>query len=69
MQTRGSLWRFSSTIVICGQKLISIDGKSKAKISSRFGNHCGVIVSPDGRLTSLVPVAHQLLAQKMRVRK
>jgi hypothetical protein len=56
------------TKVICGRSPVIGEGKTKTKTNSRVGNH-GVILSPTGRSSSLILVALQLIARKIRAKE
>src|SRR5580700_1349667 len=56
------------TKVICGRNPVMGEGKTKTRINSGGGNR-GVILSPAGRSGSLILVALQLIARKIRAKE
>jgi hypothetical protein len=56
------------TKVICGRSSVMGAGKTKSRISSRDGNR-GVVLNPTGRASSLILVALQLIARKIRAKE
>jgi hypothetical protein len=56
------------TKVICGRNPTSGVKKTKTRINSRQWNH-GVMVSPARRRSSLILIALQLIARKIRAKE
>jgi len=56
------------TKVICGRSPVMGEGKTKTRINSRDGNR-DAILSPTGRSSSLILVALQLIARKIRAKE